>query len=148
MGNPPVTIVLADDDDGHATLVRRILERAGLTNKLIRVHNGQQALDLMRGDDRYVGELPDGPILLVLDVKMPLVDGTEVLRQVKTDPDLSCIPVFMFTTTDDPREVEKCYQLGCNLYITKPVGDEAFVDAINRLGHFLQIVRVPDPRVI
>ena len=83
-------------------------------------------------------------ILLLLDIKMPRVDGIEVLRQLKSDPQTASIPVIMLTTTDDPREVQRCYELGCSVYITKPVDYQAFVEAINRLGLFLQVVRIPD----
>jgi CheY-like chemotaxis protein len=74
---------------------------------------------------------------------MPRVDGVEVLRQVKAANATARIPVIMLTTTDDPREVERCYGLGCSVYITKPVEYDAFVEAIQRLGLFLQVVQVP-----
>ena len=74
---------------------------------------------------------------------MPRVDGIEVLRRLKADPRTAMIPVIMLTTTDDPREVEKCYQLGCNVYVTKPVEYDSFVDAVKRLGLFLQVVKIP-----
>ena len=74
---------------------------------------------------------------------MPRVDGVEVLRQLKGDPATAAIPVIMLTTTDDPREVERCYQLGCNVYVTKPVDYDGFINAIRQLGLFLQVVRVP-----
>lgn len=141
-----VTIILADDDDGHATLVRKNLERVGLKNPLIRVANGQEARDLLRGAEGFAGQKPVGPLLLVLDVKMPLVDGVEVLRQIKADAELASIPVIMLTTTDDPREIGRCYELGCNIYITKPIDYESFIEAINRLGLFLQVVKVPEHR--
>ena len=84
------------------------------------------------------------PMLLLLDIKMPRVDGVEVLRQLKSDPQTALIPVIMLTTTDDPREIQRCYELGCSVYITKPVDYQAFVEAIKRLGLFLQVVRIPD----
>ncbi len=86
---------------------------------------------------------PHGSILLLLDIKMPKVDGVEVLRQLKADPRTNTIPVIMLTTTDDPRKVRRCYELGCNVYITKPVDYQAFIEAIRRLGLFLQVVQVP-----
>ena len=82
-------------------------------------------------------------MLLLLDIKMPRVDGVEVLRQVRADPKTATLPVIMLTTTDDPREIDRCYQLGCNVYVTKPVDYQAFVEAIKRLGLFLQVVAVP-----
>jgi CheY-like chemotaxis protein len=138
-----LSIVLAEDDDGHATLIERNLERAGLVNGFLRVADGQEVLDLVYGRGAFAGHGLNTKLLLLLDIKMPRVDGVEVLRQIKGDPQTEMIPVIMLTTTDDPREIERCYQLGCNVYITKPVAYEAFVDAIKRLGLFLQVVQVP-----
>ena len=138
-----LTIVLAEDDDGHASLIHRNLQRAGLVNGFIRVKDGQEALDLLRGQGAYVGHEIHGDYLLLLDINMPRVDGVEVLRQIKADPKLAPTPVIMLTTTDDPREVERCYKLGCNVYITKPVAYEQFVEAIRQLGLFLQVVKIP-----
>jgi CheY-like chemotaxis protein len=139
----PLTIVLAEDDDGHANLIHRNLERAGLTNGFIRVKDGQEVLELIRGQGQFAGRTIHGDYLLLLDINMPRVDGVEVLRQIKADPRLATIPVIMLTTTDDPREVERCYKLGCNVYITKPVAYDKFVEAIRQLGLFLQVVKIP-----
>jgi CheY-like chemotaxis protein len=130
MAHEPVQILLAEDDLGHARLIQRNLERVGLVNRVHFLYR--------RGDfkDRPV----EAPLLAILDVKMPRLDGVEVLRRIKSDPDLETMPVIMLTTTDDPREVERCYELGCNVYITKPVDYAAFVEAICRLGLFLQVV--------
>ena len=138
-----LTIVLAEDDDGHASLIHRNLQRAGLVNGFIRVRDGQEALDLIHGEGEHAGPAISGNYLLLLDINMPRVDGVEVLRQIKADPTLCTTPVIMLTTTDDPREVERCYKLGCNVYITKPVAYEQFVEAIRQLGLFLQVVKVP-----
>ena len=138
-----VTIVLAEDDDGHATLIQRNLERAGIANGFIRLKDGQEALDFFRGEGAYVGRVLDPFVLLLLDINMPRVDGVEVLRALKADPTTSVIPVIILTTTDDPREVQRCYQLGCNVYVTKPVDYQSFVDAVKRLGLFLQVVQIP-----
>jgi CheY-like chemotaxis protein len=144
MGTEPLLIVLAEDDDGHASLVQRNLERAGLANGLERLKDGQEALDFLRGEGPYAGRNPSQqPVLLLLDIKMPRVDGVEVLRQIKADPALASTPVIMLTTTDDPREIERCYKLGCNVYINKPVAYDKFVEAIRQLGLFLQVVKVP-----
>ena len=139
----PLTIILAEDDDGHAQLIHRNLQRAGLVNGFIRARDGQEALDLIRGEGEHAGRESLGDYLLLLDINMPRVDGVEVLRQVKADPALASTPVIMLTTTDDPREVERCYKLGCNVYITKPVAYDKFVEAIRQLGLFLQVVKVP-----
>jgi CheY-like chemotaxis protein len=139
----PILIVLVDDDDGHATLVERNLTRVGVANSLVRLRDGQEALDFLLARGANPAQRSQ-PILLLLDIKMPRVDGIEVLRQLKAGPETALIPVIMLTTTDDPREVKRCYELGCSVYITKPVDYQAFVEAINRLGLFLQVVRIPD----
>jgi CheY-like chemotaxis protein len=142
MPSEPLTIVLAEDDDGHASLIHRNIQRAGFTNGFMRVRDGQEVLDLIFGGAGSPVEMAES-FLILLDINMPRVDGVEVLRRIKADPRTSTTPVIMLTTTDDPREVERCYGLGCNVYITKPVAHEAFTDAIRRLGLFLQVVRVP-----
>lgn len=142
MSTDTVTIVLAEDDDGHASLVQRNLERAGLVNGFTRVSDGQELLDFLFAPQTQEAEsLPS--LVILLDINMPRIDGIEALRQIKADPRTQRIPVIMLTTTDDPREVDRCYELGCNVYITKPVEYEGFIDAIRRLGMFLQIVRQP-----
>ncbi len=143
MAAEPISIVLAEDDDGHATLIQRNLHRSGVINGFFRVKDGQEALDLIRGEGSYADQPPRGNVLLLLDINMPRLDGVEVLRRLKADPRTNAIPVIMLTTTDDPREIERCYQLGCSVYVTKPVEYTAFIEAINRLGLFLQVVRVP-----
>jgi CheY-like chemotaxis protein len=145
MSSTPETlsILLAEDDDGHASLIQRNLERAGLSNGFARVTDGQEALDYIRGQGPYDGRPPAENILLLLDINMPRVDGVEVLRQLKGDAATAMIPIIMLTTTDDPREVERCYQLGCNVYVTKPVDYDGFIHAIKQLGLFLQVVRIP-----
>ena len=143
MSTEPLTLVIAEDDEGHANLVQRNLRRAGFVNDLIHVKDGQEALDFLRGEGQYVGKVPRGFVLLLLDINMPRVDGVEVLRRLKADSLTARVPVIMLTTTDDPREVERCYELGCSVYLTKPVEYEGFIEAINRLGLFLQVVKVP-----
>ena len=143
MASEPLLILLAEDDEGHATLVERNLKRAGITNEIVRVTDGQSALQYVRREGPYASRTAAAPLLLILDINMPRVDGVEVLRQIKADDATAKLPVIMLTTTDDPREIERCYQLGCSIYITKPVEYDAFVEAVRRLGLFLQVVRVP-----
>ena len=145
MAAEPILIVLVEDDDGHANLVERNLKRAGVANGIHRLKDGQEALDFVQGDRSLRRSQPEpSRCCFLLDIKMPRVDGMEVLRQLKSDPQTALIPVIMLTTTDDPREIQRCYELGCSVYITKPVDYQAFVEAINRLGLFLQVVRIPD----
>jgi CheY-like chemotaxis protein len=139
----PVTIILAEDDDGHASLVQRNLARAGLLNGFVRVRDGQELLDCLRTGQCPEGRTPSEQVIVLLDINMPRIDGVEALRQLKADRRTQRIPVIMLTTTDDPREVDRCYELGCNVYVTKPVDYDGFIEAIRRLGLFLQIVQRP-----
>jgi CheY-like chemotaxis protein len=139
----PLDILLAEDDDGHAFLVQTNLKRAGIANPICRVRDGQEALDYVFREGEFANREAGQPLLMILDINMPRVDGVEVLSQLKKNPATASMPVIMLTTTDDPREVENCYQLGCNVYITKPVAYEEFVEAVKRLGLLLQIVQVP-----
>ncbi len=140
----PVTIIYAEDDDGHAALIEKNLRRAGVSNGFVRLKDGQEALDYFRSDTACTDGHVAVPCVLLLDIKMPRVDGIEVLRQLKADAKTATLPVIMLTTTDDPRDIRRCYELGCNVYITKPVEYEPFVDAIKRLGFFLQVVKLPN----
>ena len=139
-----VIILIADDDAGHARLIEKNLNRAGLMNRILRFEDGQQILDflLRRGDGPQCSS--DAAYMLLLDIRMPKVDGVEVLRQLKAHPELRKIPVSMLTTTDDPREVERCHGLGCNNYIVKPVDYDKFSEAIRQLGFFVSLVQVPE----
>ncbi|MFO7980993.1 MAG: response regulator [Candidatus Aminicenantes bacterium] len=138
-----VKIVIAEDDEGHATLIKKNLKRAGLRNEFIHLKDGQETLDYLFQHHKKKNRENRVPVLLLLDLKMPKVDGVEVLRQVKEDPELRKIPVTIITTTDDPREVEKCHELGCSSYITKPIDYNKFVKAIRILGLFLLVVEMP-----
>jgi CheY-like chemotaxis protein len=146
MPSEPLVILLAEDDAGHATLVQRNLQRAGVTNDIVHVTDGQAALDFARRAGAYAGRAPHGPLLLLLDLNMPRLDGVEALRQLKADDATKRLPVIILTTTDDPREVARCYDLGCSVYITKPVDYASFVAAIRQLGLFLQVVQLPPER--
>jgi CheY-like chemotaxis protein len=143
MNAEPLKILLAEDDDGHASLIERNLGRAGLVNGLVRVKDGQEVVEYLRGEGAFAGREPPANVLVLLDIKMPRMDGVEALRRLKADPQTALIPVIVLTTTDDPREVTRCYELGCSVYVTKPVDYQAFIEAVQRLGLFLQVVRVP-----
>lgn len=141
--NDELTILLAEDDDGQAYLVQQNLQDAGLRNRVVHTRDGQEALDFIHRTGAYRERVPYGPLLLLLDINMPRVDGVAVLQRLKADPKTAELPVIMLTTTDDPREVQRCYELGCSSYVTKPVDYDKFVEAIRRLGLFLSIVQVP-----
>jgi CheY-like chemotaxis protein len=138
-----MVILLAEDDEGHALLIRKNISRAGIANQIVHVMDGQQALDYVRREGQFATRPASSPLLVVLDINMPRLDGVEVLKRIKADEGTSRIPVIMLTTTDDPREVARCYESGCSVYITKPVEYEAFVEAVKRLGLLLQVVQIP-----
>ncbi|MDB6140773.1 MAG: response regulator receiver protein [Verrucomicrobiaceae bacterium] len=139
----PMVILVADDDAGHARLIEKNLRRGGLDNRIERFEDGEQTLDflLRRGERKREC---DTPYLLLLDIRMPKVDGVEVLRQLKADPELRKMPVIMLTTTDDPREVERCHAIGCSHYMVKPVDYDGFAQAISQLGLFVTLVQIPE----
>lgn len=143
MNTQPLVILMAEDDPGHATLVQRNLRRAGVVNEVVWTKDGQEALDYIRKEGAYEDDANNGALVVLLDINMPRIDGVEVLRQLKTDERTKKIPVMMLTTTDDPREVERCYGLGCSVYVTKPVEYDKFREAVIQLGLFLQFVEVP-----
>ena len=138
-----VTILLVEDDPGHARLIEKNLRRANITNQIMQVGDGQQALDYLFKEGRYAGSPHDPPLLVLLDLNLPVLNGYQVLKRMKEAPNTKRIPVIMLTTTDDTREISKCYDLGCNVYITKPVDYQHFSDAIRKIGLFLSVVSIP-----
>jgi CheY-like chemotaxis protein len=142
-----LTILLVEDDAGHAKLVERNLKRAGVVNEIVWVPDGQDALDYVRQTGAFLNRPAGGSLLVLLDINMPRVDGIEVLQQLKGSDDTNRIPVIMLSTTDDPREIKRCYELGCSVYVSKPVAYEAFVEAVKRLGLFLTIVQIPQEQL-
>jgi CheY-like chemotaxis protein len=132
-----ITILLAEDDPGHARLIEKNLRRSNIMNKIVTVGDGQQAVDYLFSDDC------PWPLLVLLDLNMPVLDGYQVLERIKADERMRRIPVVILTTTDDSREVSRCYDLGCNVYMTKPVDYSQFSEAIRKLGLFLSVVTMP-----
>ena len=146
MCHEQVKLLLVEDDDGHATLVERNLKRAGMANPIVHLRNGREALQYVRSEGPFEKVTHEGGLLMLLDIKMPELDGVQVLEALKADARTAQIPIIMLSTTDDPREVDQCYRLGCSVYITKPVSYEEFVEAVRRLGLFLQVVKLPTLR--
>jgi CheY-like chemotaxis protein len=140
---PDLVILITEDDPGHTRLIEKNLARAGLNNPTLLFGDGQEILDFLFR--RGPGPHREGAkaYLILLDIHMPKVDGVEVLRQLKENEELRQIPVIMLTTTEDPREVKRCHDLGCNNYIVKPVDYEKFAEAIKKLGMFITLVQVP-----
>ncbi len=138
-----VAIIITEDDEGHAKLITKNLRRAGFNNDFIHFKDGQEVLDFLFQKGNKPHRKPDSTYLLLLDIHMPKVRGTEVLSQIKQDSELCKIPVIMITTSDDTKEIEKCHELGCNIYITKPIDYGKFVDTLSKLGLFLMVVKLP-----
>ena len=139
-----VSILLVEDDPGHARLIEKNLRRSNITNQLIVAEDGQKALDYLFGQGEYAAKDPASPLLVLLDLNLPVLDGYQVLKRMKENAHTKRIPVIILTTTDDTREVSRCYDLGCNVYITKPVDYEHFSEAIRKIGLFLSVVTIPD----
>jgi CheY-like chemotaxis protein len=139
----PVTIVMIEDDEGHARLIERNIRRAGINNAVRHFTDGAAGLAYLFSDPS--GPLKNGPALILLDLNLPDMSGVDILARIKADAGLRRTPVVVLTTTDDQREIQRCYDLGCNVYITKPVDYEAFAAAIRQLGLFLTVIQVPEP---
>ena len=134
-------ILIAEDDDGHAILIKETLQKAGIYNKITRFNDGLYLWDYLN-ENRTEHINRQKNFLVLLDINMPRMSGVEVLENMKQDDTLKKIPVMMLTTTDDPREIENCYELGCSFYITKPIDFNDFVNTLSRLGLFIQVVKV------
>lgn len=139
-----MTILIVDDDEGHIELVRRHMRRVGVEHPIEALTNGNDALDYVFMRGAYTDRRRGRPLLVLLDINMPGgVDGIEVLRQVKGQPQTRHIPIVMFTTADDRSEINRCYDLGCNVYVTKPVDPTAFMHTIQGLGLLFSVARLP-----
>ena len=139
-----VTIVLVEDDPGHARLIEKNLRRAHITNAIVTLRDGQEAVEYFFPVDQAPAARHTLPLLVLLDLNLPGLDGYQVLIRLKADERTRHIPVIILTTTDDPRDIERCYSLGCNVYMTKPVAYEQFTEAMRKLGLFLSVVKVPE----
>ena len=136
----PVKIVMVEDDHGHAKLIEKNIRRANISNEIAHFDAGQPALDYLFSEEI----LANGPLLILLDLNLPDMQGTDILAEVKRDERLKRAPVVVLTTTDDKAEIQRCYDLGCNVYITKPVDYESFAAAIRQLGLFLSVMQAPE----
>lgn len=138
-----VDILLIEDDPGHARLIEKNLRRSNITNRITIINDGQQAIDYLFKEGNYTSSAHPSPLLILLDLNLPGLDGYQILERLKGNNKTKHIPVIMLTTTDDIREVARCYSLGCNVYITKPVDYEQFSEAIRKIGLFLSVVTIP-----
>jgi len=140
-----VDIILVEDDLGHATLIKKNLKRANIRNNIIHLADGQEALDFFFDPSKT--DKPGRAMLVLLDLNLPKVSGYDVLKQLKANEKTKNIPIVMLTTTSDDTEVRKCYDTGCNVFVTKPVDYDNFAKAIERLGMFLSVVQIPNVRI-
>ena len=139
----PVTIIMIEDDEGHARLIERNIRRSGVNNEIIPFTNGTDAMNYLFGTDGNGQARKGQALLILLDLNLPDMTGIDILRQIKENKYLKTVPVVVLTTTDDSHEIKRCYDLGCNVYITKPVNYESFANAIRQLGLFFSVIQVP-----
>lgn len=140
----PVSIIMIEDDEGHARLIEKNIRRAGVTNEIVPFLNGSSALAYLLGEDGTGAGHAGKPLLLLLDLNLPDMTGISILERLRQSERLRRMMVIVLTTTDDPSEIHRCYDLGANVYVTKPMQYEAFVNAIRQLGLFLSVVTVPE----
>jgi CheY-like chemotaxis protein len=138
------TVILqAEDDDGHATLTRMALREVGVNNQIIRFRNGQETVDFLFGTGLGPSREADVHYLLLLDLRMPKVDGISVLRRIRQDEQLRLMPVVILSTTDNPHEIKTCKSLHCSCYLVKAAGCEAFGAALQQVKPFLEHSQTP-----
>jgi len=138
-----VVILVGEDDEGHFELIRKNLLRAGVSNEMHRLANGQEILDFFLTMSKRPKQKHNGQkYILLLDIRIPKVDGVEVLEKIKQDKIFLKLPVIILTVADGPHTIEQCYNLGCNTYIVKPTEHEDFEETIQKIGRFLSVVEV------
>jgi CheY-like chemotaxis protein len=139
-------IVLAEDNPNDVELTLAALSEINLANEVIVVRDGVEALDYLFRRNKYAERAPGNPAVLLLDLKMPKMDGLDVLRALKADEQLKTVPVVMLTSSREEQDLVNSYKLGVNAYVVKPVDFRAFIDAVRQLGAFWAVVNEPPPR--
>jgi two-component system, response regulator len=143
---PDKIILLVDDNENDVFLTQRALKRSNIVNQVIVENDGQAALDYLFGSGKYSGrDVSQMPIVTLLDLKMPRVDGFEVLRQVRANPKTKHLPVVILTASKEDIDIVKGYTEGCNAYVTKPVDFDQFAEAVKQLGLFWLVLNEPPP---
>ena len=138
-------IVIAEDNANDVELTLAALRENHVVNEIVVVRDGAEALDYLCKRNRYADRMTGNPALLLLDLKMPKVDGIDVLRAVKSDPRLKSIPVVVLTSSREEQDLVRSYDLGVNAYVVKPVEFHDFVEAVKRVGGFWAMLNEPPP---
>jgi CheY-like chemotaxis protein len=141
----PGRILLAEDNRNDVELALAALAEHNLTNQVVIARDGVEALDFLYARGSHSGRVPGNPVLVLLDLKMPKVDGLAVLRQIKSDPALCHIPVVMLTSSREEQDIVESYQIGVNAYVVKPVAFDNFIEAVRRLSLFWVLTNEPPP---
>lgn len=136
-------VLIVEDDEGHATLIRRNMQRAGWGEHSVYLKDGQELLDYVYKKAQFSSRTSNDAVAIIADLNMPRLSGFEVLQRLKSDQDLSRIPVYVMTTTDNPAEIERCYDLGAAAYLVKPLDYGVFGEMVRRLAEFLASIRLP-----
>ncbi|MCG3199047.1 MAG: response regulator [Candidatus Omnitrophica bacterium] len=138
-------ILLAEDDPKDVELTLAALGEHNLANEVVVVRDGAEALDYLYRRGNFSMRIPGNPVVVLLDLKMPKVDGLEVLKAMKSDPNLKAIPVVILTSSRESKDLEDCYREGVNAYVVKPVKFQEFVDSVKELGMFWALINEPPP---
>lgn len=138
-----VTIIMIEDDEGHARLIEKNIRRAGVRNEIVSLPDGTSAIEHLFGEDGSGARHSGRALLILLDLNLPDMSGVDILKRLKENEHLKRSPVVVLTTTDDQHEIQRCYDLGCNVYITKPVDYDSFAHSIRQLGLFFSVIQIP-----
>ncbi|PKN78759.1 MAG: two-component system response regulator [Candidatus Cloacimonetes bacterium HGW-Cloacimonetes-1] len=138
-------ILLAEDNPKDTELTLEALDEYKLANRVVAVKDGVEALDYLRCTGAYADRKAGNPAVIILDIKMPRMDGIETLREIRQDPSLKMIPVVMLTSSREEKDLYESYELGVNAYVVKPVNFPSFVDAVKQIGGFWAVVNELPP---
>ena len=143
---PPLRpILLAEDNPNDVELTLTALHTLNLANEIVVVHDGAEVMDFLLRQNAFAQRAPNPPAVILLDLKMPRVDGLESLRQIRAHAELKTLPIVILTSSREENDLVKGYQLGANGYVVKPVDFDAFISAVSQLGVFWALVNEPPP---
>lgn len=145
---PLKRILLAEDNENDVELTLAALGEHNLANEVVVVRDGAEALDYLFRRGKFASHANGLPVVVMLDLKMPKVDGLEVLHQMRNDPDLKHVPVVMITSSREEQDLVRSYQLGVNAYVVKPVDFQQFVSSVKQIGFFWAVINEPPPGVM